>query len=148
MSLCLQNLTTEVQQHLLTIQQLTEQVQALTSLKRSRPTAELEPQSPEQQSPSVQDSAAVSEATDIDMDVDTSPGLESKGSGFRVAMSSISAVEGGGENSPSSKIGAVGKTSPTIHTVGFDDDEVSIKLIFFRQNCLTVAVVMITGCSL
>lgn len=63
----MQNLSTDIEQHLLTIQQLTQQLQALSSLKRSRSTSD-------QPATASTDSAAVSHATDIQ--VDTFPGLE------------------------------------------------------------------------
>ena len=107
----LQNLIIEIQQHQLTIQQLEEQVQALSSLKR--------PRSPvDQPSPSQQESTANSEATDIDMDTDTSPGLEHQ-------ARFDSSGGGGFDASGTNKIGTVGKTGPTICTVGLDEDEVS-----------------------
>lgn len=68
MTLLLQTLSSEVQQHLLTIQQLTEQVQALTSLKQSQSTADHQN--------SDQDSVTTSQV--IDIDIDTFPGLENK----------------------------------------------------------------------
>jgi len=74
-----QKLSSEVQQHLLTIQQLTEQVQALTSLKRSRSTAD-------QQQESANDSSA------SDIDVDTFPGLEVQGKAGDGAVDSIAAI--------------------------------------------------------
>ena len=80
-----------MQQHLLTIQQLTEQVQALTSLKRSRSTAD------QQQQESANDSSA------SDIDVDTFPGLEVQGKADDGAVDSIPAIS----KSPSA-IGAVG----------------------------------------
>lgn len=67
-----------MQQHLLTIQQLTEQVQALTSLKRSRSTADQQ-----------QESANNSSASDID---DTFPGLEVQGKADDGAVDSIPAI--------------------------------------------------------
>lgn len=68
MVLLLQTLSSQVQQHLLTIQQLTEQVQALTSLKQSQSTADHQN--------SDQDSVTTSQV--IDIDIDTFPGLENK----------------------------------------------------------------------
>jgi len=105
--LSVQNLSSEVQQHLLTIQQLTEQVQALTSLKRSRSTAD-------QQEESVNDSSST------DIDVDTFPGLEVKVKAGDGAVNSIAAIS----KSPSA-VGAVGfgdEVTPSsavpVHTQG------------------------------
>lgn len=88
--LSVQKLSSKVQQHLLTIQQLTEQVQALTSLKRSRSTAD-------QQEESGNDSSAT------DIDVDTFPGLEVQGKASDGAVDSMAAIS----KSPLA-VGAVG----------------------------------------
>lgn len=90
------NLSNDVQQHLLTIQQLTQQVQALTSLKRSRSTSE--------QPANDQDSAALSHATDTVMD--TSFGLEGKDT----------ADSNGGST-------AVSKGAPTVRTVDLGNED-------------------------
>ena len=95
----LQNLCDELQQQQLTIQQLTQQVQALTSLRRSRSTSD------QPASDSV-DSTEVSHATDIQ--VDTFPGLEAK--------TSPETADSTGENS------AVSKGKPTIRTVDLGDE--------------------------
>lgn len=95
----MQNLRDELQQHQLTIQQLTQQVQALTSLKRSRSTSD-------QPASDSADSGAVSHATDIQ--VDTFPGLETNGSP---------------QNADSTaKSGAVSRGKPTIRTVDLGDE--------------------------
>ncbi|KAL3158548.1 hypothetical protein ABBQ38_010768 [Trebouxia sp. C0009 RCD-2024] len=91
------NLSNDVQQHLLTIQQLTQQVQALTSLKRSRSTSE--------QPASDQDSAALSHATDTAMDT-SAPGLEGKDTADSTGDST-----------------AVGKGAPTVRTVDLGDED-------------------------
>lgn len=94
-----QNLKDELQQHQLTIQQLTQQMQALTSLKRSRSTSD------QPASDSV-DSGAVSHATDIQ--VDTFPGLETNGSPHTADSTAES--------------GAASKGKPTIRTVDVGDE--------------------------
>lgn len=99
----MQNLNNEVQQHQLTIQQLTQQVQALTSLKRSRSTSEAPA--------SDLDSAAVSQVTDID--IATFPGLEGK--------NGAKAGERAGDSTADS-IAAVGRGKPTIRTVDLGDE--------------------------
>ncbi len=101
----MQNLSSEVQQHLVTIQQLTEQVQALTSLKRSSSTSD--------QQPSDQESVTASQATDVDMD--SFPGLENKDKGGVSTGDSIAAVGKAGGN----------RTGFSIHAGDFSD-EVSI----------------------
>ncbi|KAL0019436.1 hypothetical protein WJX79_008265 [Trebouxia sp. C0005] len=88
-------LSSKVQQHLLTIQQLTEQVQALTSLKRSRSTAD-------QQEESGNDSSAT------DIDVDTFPGLEVQGKASDGAVDSMAAIS---------------KSPLAVGAVGFGDEE-------------------------
>ena len=92
--LCVQKLGSEVQQHLLTIQQLTEQVQALISLKRSRSTAE-------QQEESANDSST------SDIDVDTFPGLELQEKAGEGAVTSIAAIS---------------KSPSAVVAVGFGDE--------------------------
>ena len=79
----LQTLSDEVQQHLVTIQQLTEQIQALTSLKRSRSTADQ--QSSDQQSVNNDSSATA-------IDIDTFPGLEVEGKADEGVVDSIAAI--------------------------------------------------------
>lgn len=83
----LQTLSDEVQQHLMTIQQLTEQVQALTSLKRSRSTADQ--QSSDQQS---SDQQSVNDSSTTAIDIDTFPGLEGEGKADDGAVDSIAAI--------------------------------------------------------
>ena len=94
-----QNLKEDLQQHQLTIQQLTQQMQALTSLKRSRSTSD-------QPASDSTDSGAVSHATDIQLD--TFPGLETNGS----PHSADSTAESG----------AASKSKLTIRTVDLGDE--------------------------
>lgn len=94
-----QNLKDKLQQHQLTIQQLTQQLQALTSLKRTRSTSD-------QPASDSADSGAVSHATHIQ--VDTFPGLETKG-GPHTADSTADS-------------GAANRGKPTILTVDLGDE--------------------------
>ena len=105
-----QNLKDDLQGHQLTIQQLTQQVQALTSLKRSRSTSD-------QPASDLADSGAVSHATDIQ--VDTFPGLEANGS----PQTADSTAESG----------AVTRGKPTIRTVDLGD-EVSTTFLTCSQG--------------
>ena len=105
----MQNLSSDFQQHLLTIQQLTQQVQALSSLKRSRSTSDQRANEPTDST----DSAAVSHATAIQ--VDTFPGLETNSK----PQDADSTAESG----------AVRKDKLTIRTVDPLGDEVRFHLL-------------------
>ena len=114
----LQKLSSEVEQHLLTIQQLTQQVQALTSLKRSRSISEQPPSDSDLKTP---DSAARSQTTDFD--IDTFPGLEVKGA----AQFADAASKSTGDS-----IAAFSPVKPTIRTVDLGDE---VRLTLIMESC-------------